>query len=134
MLISLTIILRICLHSNICMSKSFFLRHILINVCLLVHSLKTYYILFYRENKNLTGTARYASVNTHLGVGELSCLTYFNCLLVSCPSLIQQLSVPHFSAEQSRRDDLESLGYVLMYFLRGRLVLWFLFLSLFLPL
>ncbi|XP_048623494.1 casein kinase 1-like protein 8 isoform X1 [Brassica napus] len=79
--------------------------------------LQTHRHIPYRENKNLTGTARYASVNTHLGIGECC----FALLLFYASIIFVNLKLRCLAAEQSRRDDLESLGYVLMYFLRGSL-------------
>jgi casein kinase 1 len=61
----------------------------------------------YRERKSLSGTVRYMSINTHLGRGMFLCITW----TISLSPV----------TEQSRRDDLEALGYVFMYFLRGSL-------------
>ena len=52
---------------------------------------KTHQHIPYKNNKALTGTARYASISTHIGI------------------------------EQTRRDDIEAAFYVLLYFLKGSL-------------
>lgn len=89
----------------------------------------------------MTGTARYASCNTHLGIGKLedvrSPFFSFSFVLFSFffSPLFHDISTltPHLvtSSEQSRRDDLESLGYVLLYFLRGRYIVSFHFFPLY---
>ncbi len=53
--------------------------------------LKTGVHIPYKDGKNLTGNARFTSINTHLGI------------------------------EQSRRDDIEAIGYMMVYFLKGGL-------------
>ena len=76
----------------------------------------------YRERKSLSGTARYMSINTHLGRGTLGFFPSGKIVRSThvSPTLLFDTLLSCF-VEQSRRDDLESLGHVFMYFLRGSL-------------
>jgi serine/threonine protein kinase len=48
---------------------------------------KTHLHIPYRENKNLTGTARYASINTHLGVGKHIRTWFKKCERILMPTV-----------------------------------------------
>ena len=54
-------------------------------------NLRTELHIPYKDGKSFVGNSRFASINTHLGI------------------------------EQSRRDDIEGLGYILVYFMKGKL-------------
>jgi serine/threonine protein kinase len=95
----------------------------------------------YCEGKKLTGTVRYASINAHEGCGTWSIIVwngwslhFTTCLVISrlqsfpiikthesaVPFICNILLFYCFS-ELSRRDDLESLCYCFLYFLKGKL-------------
>ncbi|CAF0914002.1 unnamed protein product [Adineta ricciae] len=60
--------------------------------------------ILYREGKSLTGTPRYTSV----------CIAFEICEENVC---VYEIST-HLGIEQSRRDDMEALAYILIYFNR----------------